>query len=183
MVFNSLTFVVFFALVLALHHLPLPWRTKKLNLLVASYLFYAAWNPPFVILLWVSTVVDWYAAQKLVRSEKQNARRAWMLLSVVANLGMLSYFKYGAFLLANFAATLSAFGITYAPPAFDIVLPVGIVVLHVRDDVVHARRLSAARGARAQFPRLRAVRDLFPAPGRRSDHAADGTGAAVCAAA
>jgi len=125
-VFNSLTFVVFFALVLALHHLPLPWRTKKINLLIASYLFYAAWNPPFVILLWVSTVVDWYAAQKLVRAERQTARRAWMLLSVVANLGMLSYFKYGTFLLDNFAAALGAFGISYTPPAFDIVLPVGI---------------------------------------------------------
>ena len=126
MVFNSLTFVVFFALVLALHHLPLPWRIKKINLLIASYLFYAAWNPPFVILLWVSTVVDWYAAQKLVQSERHRARRAWMLLSVVANLGMLSYFKYGGFLLDNFAASLGAFGISYTPPAFDIVLPVGI---------------------------------------------------------
>jgi len=44
MVFNSLTFVVFFACVLALHALPLPWTTKKINLAVASYLFYAAWN-------------------------------------------------------------------------------------------------------------------------------------------
>jgi alginate O-acetyltransferase complex protein AlgI len=46
MVFNSLTFVVFFACVLVLHSLPLSWTTKKINLLIASYLFYAAWNPP-----------------------------------------------------------------------------------------------------------------------------------------
>ena len=58
MVFNSLTFVVFFACVLVLHNLPFGWTTRKVNLLLASYLFYAAWNPPFVILLWVSTVVD-----------------------------------------------------------------------------------------------------------------------------
>ena len=63
MVFNSLTFVVFFVLVLVLHRMPLPWTAKKINLLVASYLFYAAWNPPFVILLWISTVVDWYIAR------------------------------------------------------------------------------------------------------------------------
>ena len=63
-VFNSLTFVVFFACVLALHALPLRWTTKKINLLIASYLFYAAWNPPFVILLWIATVVDWYAARR-----------------------------------------------------------------------------------------------------------------------
>ena len=36
MVFNSLTFLVFFAVVLALHSLPLPWTTKKINLLIAS---------------------------------------------------------------------------------------------------------------------------------------------------
>ena len=126
MVFKSLTYVVFFALVLALHSMPFRWTTKKVNLLVASYLFYAAWNPPFVILLWISTVVDWYAAQKLVHAERPAARRAWMLLSVVANLGLLSYFKYGTFLLENFSAFVGAMGIVYTPPAFDIVLPVGI---------------------------------------------------------
>ena len=126
MVFNSLTFVAFFALVLALHALPLAWKTKKTNLLIASYVFYAAWNPPFVILLWVSTVVDWYAAQKLVQSEKPAARRAWMLLSVVVNLGMLAYFKYGDFLLQNFAVLMQSIGIDYTAPAWSIVLPVGI---------------------------------------------------------
>ena len=126
MVFNTLTFAVFFAIVLALHSLPLPWRTRKLNLLLASYVFYAAWNPPFIILLWVSTVVDWFAAQALVRAEGAAKRRAWMLLSVVANLGMLLYFKYGTFLLHNFAALMAALGIDYRPPEFDIVLPVGI---------------------------------------------------------
>jgi len=126
MVFNSLTFLVFFACVLAMQRLPLGWTTKKFNLLLASYLFYAAWNPPFVLLLWISTVVDWYAAQKLVHAQRPAARRAWMLLSVVANLGMLGYFKYGGFLLANFTALAASVGVHYQPPAFDIVLPVGI---------------------------------------------------------
>lgn len=126
MVFNSLTFVVFFACVLVLHHLPLPWRTRKINLLIASYLFYAAWNPPFVALLWISTVVDWYAAVGLARAQRPSHRRAWMLLSVVANLGMLAYFKYGGFLLENFGAALALAGVDYRPPALDIVLPVGI---------------------------------------------------------
>ena len=126
MVFNSLTFIVFFACVLVLHSMPLPWKLRKTNLLVASYLFYAAWNPPFVILLWISTVVDWYAAQQLVRSEGQRRRHAWMLLSVVANLGMLAYFKYGHFLLDNFRVLMAALGVDYQPPGWDIVLPVGI---------------------------------------------------------
>ncbi|HEY6545447.1 MAG TPA: MBOAT family O-acyltransferase [Dokdonella sp.] len=126
MVFNSLTFVVFFACVLAMHAWPLPWRTRKFNLLLASYLFYAAWNPPFVILLWIATVVDWYAARQLVRSEGLRRRHAWMLLSVVANLGMLGYFKYGGFLLQNFRAAMAVFGVDYQPPDWSIVLPVGI---------------------------------------------------------
>jgi alginate O-acetyltransferase complex protein AlgI len=126
LVFNSLTFVVFFACVLVVHALPIPWTARKVNLLLASYLFYAAWNPPFVILLWISTVVDWYAAQALVRAERLAARRAWMLLSVVANLGMLAYFKYGTFFLDNFSSLLSMLGVSYQPPHFDIVLPVGI---------------------------------------------------------
>ena len=126
MVFNSLTFMVFFLCVLALHSLPFTWTTKKINLLVASYLFYAAWNPPFIILLWVSTVVDWWAAKKLVQAEAPTTRRAWMLLSVVANLGMLAYFKYGTFLLENFSAAMASVGVAYQPPGFDIVLPVGI---------------------------------------------------------
>ena len=126
MVFNSLTFVVFFVLVLGIHSLPLPWTAKKINLLVASYIFYSAWNPPFVILLWVSTVVDWYAAQGLVKARRQSARHAWMLLSVVANLGMLAYFKYGQFLVDNFSALMASIGIAWQPAHYDIVLPVGI---------------------------------------------------------
>lgn len=126
MVFNSLAFLAFFALVLALHAMPFSWRTRKINLLIASYLFYMAWNPPFVILLWISTVVDWFAAQKLVHAERTAVRRAWMLLSVVANLGMLSYFKYGHFLLENFSDIVSVYGVHYVPPKWDIVLPVGI---------------------------------------------------------
>ena len=126
MTFNSLTFIAFFMAVLLLHHLPLPWRVKKFNLLIASYLFYAAWNPPFVILLWLSTVVDWWAAGLIARSESQARRRALLMVSVVANLGLLAYFKYGGFLLQNFTAAAGAMGWEYQPPAWDIVLPVGI---------------------------------------------------------
>src|SRR5215472_16543724 len=106
--------------------MPFSWAMKKINLLIASYIFYAAWNPPFVILLWISTVVDWWAAKGLVRAERPAARRGWMMLSVVANLGMLGFFKYGQFLLENFTALIHAFGVAYQPPHYHIVLPVGI---------------------------------------------------------
>ncbi len=65
MLFNSITFLLFFSVVLLLHCLPFPWKLKKFNLLIASYLFYAAWSPPFVLLIWISTVVDWFAASKM----------------------------------------------------------------------------------------------------------------------
>jgi alginate O-acetyltransferase complex protein AlgI len=125
-IFNSLIFVVFFSVVLILHAMPFSWKTKKINLLIASYIFYAAWNPPFVILLWLSTVVDWFAARGLAQADDPWKRRAWMLLSVVVSLGLLCYFKYGHFLLENFAHLATLAGFKYAPPQSSIVLPVGI---------------------------------------------------------
>ncbi len=126
MLFNSLTFFAFFAIVVLLHRMPFAWATKKFNLLLASYLFYAAWNPPFIILLWLSTVVDYWVARRMHRTEAPGRRRGLLLLSLAANLGMLGYFKYGGFMLANFTALMAGFGIEYQPPAWDIILPVGI---------------------------------------------------------
>ncbi len=126
MLFNSLTFIVFFVLVLALHNAPLSWTTKKANLLIASYLFYAAWNPPFVVLLWISTVIDWHVAKKLFVEQAQNRRRMLLTISIVVNLGLLGYFKYGGFLLENFVTLAATLGIDYQPPEWHIILPVGI---------------------------------------------------------
>ena len=119
MLFNSLTFVVFFVLVLTLHNAPLSWSTKKSNLLIASYLFYAAWNPPFVILLWISTVVDWYVAKKLFMEQAKNRRRMLLTVSVIVNLGLLGYFKYGGFLLDNFVALAATAGIITRPASIS----------------------------------------------------------------
>ena len=126
MLFNSLTFLVFLAVLLALHHAPLPWGVKKFNLLIASYLFYAAWNPPFVILLWLTTLIDWWVAQRMYEAKTQARRRLLLVLTLVGNLGLLGYFKYGEFLLENFVHLAAAFGVAYKPPEWDIVLPVGI---------------------------------------------------------
>lgn len=126
MQFNSYTFIIFFALVLATYRLPLSWRVKKINLLWASYLFYAAWNPPFVLLLWFSTLLDWYSARWIHRAIKPSRRKTLLILSLIGNLGLLGYFKYGKFLLANFTAFLSWLGVDYHPPTPNILLPVGI---------------------------------------------------------
>ena len=126
MVFNSLTFVVFFVMVLLLHNLPLSWGVKKINLLVASYLFYAAWNPPFILLLWASTVVDWLVARQIHRQEAPTRRKAWLIVSLVVNLGFLGFFKYGNFALVNWHALMNAVGVHYRQTEWNILLPVGI---------------------------------------------------------
>ncbi|MEZ4866328.1 MAG: MBOAT family O-acyltransferase [Caldilineaceae bacterium] len=126
MLFNSSTFFIFFALVLSLYQLPFSWRVKKVNLLWASYLFYAVWNPPFVLLLIFSTVVDWVIAKRLDCAHTTWARRGLLVTSLVVNLGLLGYFKYSNFVLANLQALLALVGIAYQPVALNIVLPVGI---------------------------------------------------------
>ncbi|NIJ54474.1 MBOAT family O-acyltransferase [Dyadobacter arcticus] len=126
MVFNSYTFILFFVLLLVLHNLPFSWKTKKINLLGASYLFYALWNPPFILLLWLSTVVDFYMARLISVTEEKNRRRLWLAVSLVLNLGMLSYFKYGGFLLENFTVLMNSMGIAFQAAKPDIILPVGI---------------------------------------------------------
>jgi len=94
--FNSLTFALFFLVVLGVYQLPLSWRAKKGMLLCSSYLFYAAWSPPFVSLLVVSTVIDWVAGKRIYAT-RGAARNAWLLLSLSTNLGILAYFKYAPF--------------------------------------------------------------------------------------
>ena len=126
MLFNSLTFMVFFAIVLILHQMPFSWRMKKINLLIASYLFYAAWNPPFVILIWISTILDWQLAKRIYTESKQSKRKLLLMGSILVNLGLLGYFKYGEFLLHNWQALMASIGIDYQVPEWSIILPVGI---------------------------------------------------------
>ena len=125
MAFNSLVFLIFFAIVLGLHSLPLQWHAKKTNLLLASYVFYAAWNPPFIVLLWISTLTDWFAARRIAVTSGAT-KRLYLILSVVVNLGLLGYFKYGGFLEENLAAVLETMGVSYAPSGASIILPLGI---------------------------------------------------------
>jgi alginate O-acetyltransferase complex protein AlgI len=126
MLFNSYTFIAFFAIMLILHHLPFSWRTKKVNLLLASYIFYAAWNPPFILLLWLSTVVDYFVGKALYKEENKRKKKLLLVLSLCGNLGMLFFFKYGGFLLENFTTLVNAIGIDFHPAKPNIILPAGI---------------------------------------------------------
>jgi D-alanyl-lipoteichoic acid acyltransferase DltB (MBOAT superfamily) len=102
------------------------WRMKKVNLLLASYLFYAVWNPPFILLLWLSTIVDFFIGKQLYYQEHKYKRKLLVAVSLVVNLGLLGFFKYGGFLLENFIALSSAMGFEFNPVKPDIILPVGI---------------------------------------------------------
>src|ERR1700736_2481625 len=123
MLFNSLTFVVFFAAVVTLYWSIRSWNTRKNLLVVASYIFYGAWNPPFAALLFSTTAMDFWLGSRIARA-KGRSRRVWLIGSVCMNLSMLGFFKYGNFLLQNFQWLLGRIGIVYQPPHLDILLPV-----------------------------------------------------------
>lgn len=126
MLFNSTAFIVFLIIVLIFYYSPIKWTAKKLMLLLASYLFYALWNPPLILLLWISTMVDWTAGNKLYHETDERKRKMWLWLSLLVNLGFLGFFKYGGFFLDNFVMIANQLGLDYNPAAPDILLPMGI---------------------------------------------------------
>ncbi|WP_424830651.1 MBOAT family O-acyltransferase [Ruegeria sp.] len=126
MVFNSYLFAFFFVVVFVCYQLNYQWRLKKLFLLIMSWLFYAAWNLPYLLIIIFSTIVDFYAAKKIYRADSQKGKRFWLFVSLTANLGVLSYFKYGEFLLVNTTNLLAQFGIIYEPMPWSVLLPIGI---------------------------------------------------------
>lgn len=126
MLFNSLTFIVFFAVVVGAYWTMRSWEWRKNLLVVASYVFYGAWNPPFALLLFGTTAMDFYLGRIMGKAERPEARKVWLVISVAVNLSMLGFFKYGNFLLENFQWVLTRGGIAYNPPQLDLFLPIGI---------------------------------------------------------
>ena len=126
MPFNTYSFVIFFLLVLIAYYLSKSWRLKKNVLLISSYLFYSAWNPFFICLLFISTLVDWHFAKQIYKSRKHIHRKGYVISSLCVNLGLLGFFKYGTFIYENFIALINSIGVMYQPAAPNIILPVGI---------------------------------------------------------
>jgi D-alanyl-lipoteichoic acid acyltransferase DltB (MBOAT superfamily) len=125
MLFHSLSFGLFFAAVLAVAPALRP-RAQNLFLLLASYLFYAAWDWRFLSLLWLSTGIDFAVGLGLGRARGARARKRLLVVSLVSQLGILAVFKYAGFFAESLAALLSPLGLELPPFALRVVLPVGI---------------------------------------------------------
>ena len=123
MLFNSLAFLVFFPCVLLLYY-ALPFRLRKVMLLAASYYFYMCWKPEFIVLILVSTAVDYFCGLGMVRWPGR--RKLLLAVSLTVNLGLLFFFKYLNFFGATLTALCRAVSIPFSAPALNIILPVGI---------------------------------------------------------
>ncbi len=125
MLFNSLEFLVFFPIVVALYF-AIPHRFRWFLLLVASYYFYMCWNYKFIALIVVSTVVDYFAGILLHRTEKRGHRKLLLMASLITNLGLLFFFKYFNFFGDSVNEAFEKFNIFSNIPTYDFLLPVGI---------------------------------------------------------
>lgn len=123
-----MTFVSFEYLVLLLGtfsvYYLLPWRARITVVLVASYVFYAYWEPWYAYLIGFTTLMDYFAALAIHGSEDTRRRRLFLGLSIAANLGLLGYFKYTNFALETMEMLLGGAGLRI--PHLDILLPAGI---------------------------------------------------------
>src|SRR2546427_8540031 len=110
MLFNSYTFWVFWGVVLFLYRV-LPHRGQNWMLLVASYVFYGAWDWRFLSLILVSTFVDYLVAIQLGKRKDQRQRKLLLVISCSLNLGLLGFFKYFNFFAHELTKLLAAIGL------------------------------------------------------------------------
>ena len=125
MLFNSYIFWAFFALVLLLYRV-LPHRGQNWMLLVASYVFYGAWDWRFLSLVLFSTLMDYFLAIQIGSRTDPRQRKLLLVASCCTSLSLLGFFKYFNFFAQQLAELLTAIGLEFMKPTLDIVLPVGI---------------------------------------------------------
>ncbi|MDQ2730043.1 MAG: MBOAT family protein [Armatimonadota bacterium] len=123
MLFNSNLFLfVFLPVVLVVYWLLPSIRLRKGWSIAASYVFYGAWSAKFALLMLLTTSVDYFTAQKLEDARREEARRGWLALSLIVNLGVLGFFKYYNF----FAGSLHRLAPGVHLPFLNVILPIGI---------------------------------------------------------
>ncbi|MCH4829019.1 MBOAT family O-acyltransferase [Flavobacterium columnare] len=151
MLFNSIDFALFFLLIFILYWFFTSKSLKRQNLLllVASYYFYSRWDWRFLFLLVFSTLLDYYSAIQIERSNSKRRRKFWFWLSIGINLGFLGVFKYFNFFSSSFSDLFRVFGIQINTWSLNIILPVGIsfYTFHGLSYVidVYKRRISAEK--------------------------------------
>jgi D-alanyl-lipoteichoic acid acyltransferase DltB (MBOAT superfamily) len=123
MLFNSVDFLVFFTLI-ASAYFALPHRWRWVLLLAGSYYFYMCWKPAYIILIIISTLIDYFCGLGMGRTSKTSRRKLLLILSLSTNLGLLFTFKYLNFFAYSFK---HVFGLgEQAKPLLNVLLPVGI---------------------------------------------------------
>ena len=125
MLFNTLQFAIFFIIVYSVY-LALSHKWQNRVLLIASYIFYGAWDWRFLSLIWISTVLDYFCGIIIHESDDTKKRKLFLLFSVFGNLFILGFFKYFNFFAANLQELLRIFGFTIHPRFLHIILPIGI---------------------------------------------------------
>jgi alginate O-acetyltransferase complex protein AlgI len=124
--FIEARFIGFFAAVFLVHWALRHNGARKAFLLAVSYVFYGFWDWRFLSLIAVSTAIDYVAALKIPSAGSAGERRAWLVSSLAANLGILGFFKYFNFFVDSAAVALAAIGIDVGRRTLEIILPVGI---------------------------------------------------------
>lgn len=125
MLFNSLEFLVFFPVVTLLYFL-LPHKWRWLHLLLASCIFYISFIPAYILILFVTILID-YTAGILISSSGKQGKKRFLILSLVANIGVLAIFKYYNFFIENVNELFHAINLdTHPLPFLAIILPIGL---------------------------------------------------------
>ena len=125
MLFNSLEFVVFFTLVLAVITLIKHRYFQHLFILLASYFFYYFSGTYFISILIASTIIDYFLGKEIFRAETIKKKKLILTISIIFNLGLLGFFKYTNFAIEQFNGRLQNFNVQQIP-LLDLALPVGI---------------------------------------------------------
>jgi len=124
MLFNSIHFAIFFVVVTLLYFL-LPHRFRWLWLLASSCYFYMAFVPIYILILAFTIVIDYFAG--IFLEQTSGKKKKWFLVaSLVANIGVLAFFKYYNFLNENLSIFLNSLGYHNSIPNLSILLPIGL---------------------------------------------------------
>ena len=127
MTFIELNYLLFFLpLVVIGYYLLRGTIWANVLILGASYYFYGATTPWYLIPLVVTSLIDFLVGIRLSKTERRGARRAWLILSLTANLGLLAFFKYTPWLIGEINGGLAWAKVGYALPVLAVVLPPGI---------------------------------------------------------